>query len=116
MQNGFEKLEVWKKAHDLTLRIYKITETFPKEEKFRLTSQLCRAVSSIPTNIVEGRGRYHKNEFKHFLYIARGSLEETKYHLILARDLSYINLQSYNELMNLAIEVGKMLNGLIKSL
>jgi len=116
MKNGFEDLEVWKKSHELTLKIYNITETFPEKEKFRLTSQLCRSVSSVPANIVEGRGRYHRNEFRQFLYIARGSLEETKYHLILAKDLKYIDELVYNELMDLAIHTGKLLNGLIKSL
>ncbi len=116
MKNGFEDLRVWQKAHELTLEIYKLTKEFPQEEKFRLTSQICRSASSIPTNIVEGRGRYHKKEFKQFLYISRGSLEETKYHLILAKDLGYIRIDKYNKLMELSIEVGRMLNGLIKSL
>ncbi|WP_026894351.1 four helix bundle protein [Clostridiisalibacter paucivorans] len=116
MKNGFEDLKVWQKAHELTLKIYKITKVFPEEEKFRLTNQICRSASSVPTNIVEGRGRYHNKEFKHFLYIARGSLEETKYHLILSKDLNYISKQNYEELMDLSIEIGKMLSGLIKSL
>ncbi len=116
MKNGFEDLQVWKCAHKLTLEIYNLTKDFPKEENYRLTSQICRAASSVPTNIVEGRGRYHKKEFKQFLYIARGSLEETKYHLILAKDLGYLSLDKYNELMKLSIKTGKMLNGLINSI
>ncbi|MDK2917575.1 MAG: hypothetical protein PWQ37_308 [Candidatus Petromonas sp.] len=116
MENNFKKLEVWQKSHELTIKIYKITTDFPKEERYRLIDQLCRSASSIPANIAEGKGRYHNKEFKQFLYIARGSLEETKYHLILSNDLGYINNEKYNELMKLANVIGKMLNGLIKTL
>lgn len=116
MNSGFEKLQVWQKAHELTLKIYRLTNEFRKEERFRLIDQLCRSASSIPANIAEGKGRYHKKEFRQFLYIARGSLEETKYHLILARDLGYIDQTKYNELLILIKEIGKMLNGLIRTL
>lgn len=115
-ENSFTKLEVWKKSHELTLEIYKTTINFPKEETYRLIDQLCRSASSVPANIAEGKGRYHKKEFKHFLYIARGSLEETKYHLILAKDLGYISIDKFQELYRLAAIVGKLLNGLINSL
>ncbi len=115
MKNGFEDLEVWKKSHELTLEIYKLTDSFPNKEKFRLTNQICRSASSIPANIVEGRGRYSYKEFIKFLYISRGSLEETKYHLILAKDLSYIDDNKYKDLMSRCISIGKMINGLIKS-
>lgn len=116
MKNGFEDLEVWQKSHKLTLEIYKLADKFPNKERFRLTDQLCRAVSSIPSNIVEGRGRYSYKEFVKFLYVARGSLEETKYHLILARDLGYIEETEFNRLIEECINIGKMLNGLIKSI
>ncbi len=116
MESSFENLKVWQKSHALTIKIYKLSNSFPIEEKYRLTDQLCRSASSIPANIAEGKGRYHKKEFRHFLYIARGSLEETKYHLILARDLDYISHTKYNELLTLIKEIGKMLNGLIKTL
>lgn len=116
MNDSFEKLEVWKKAHKLTLEIYKLTNSFPEQEKYRLNSQLCRSASSVPANIAEGKGRHHIKEFKQFLYIARGSLEETKYHLILARDLGYVDNIKYKDIKELADEVGRMLNGLINSL
>lgn len=116
MKNGFENLEVWKKSHELTLEIYKLTNSFPKQEQFRLVDQLCRSVSSVPANIVEGRGRYSYKEFIKFLYISRGSLEETKYHLLLSKDLNYINDTQYDDLMNKCIKIGKMLNGLIKQI
>ena len=87
----FRDFIVWQKAHELTLKIYKITKDFPKEEKFGISSQLRRATSSVPTNIVEGFKRRSDKEYSHFLNIAEGSLEEAKYHLILSSDLGYLN-------------------------
>jgi len=76
---------------DLTnLEIYKLTRNFPKDERFRIVDQICRAAISVPTNIAEGTGRHSKKEFLQFLYIARGSVEEIKYLLLLAKDLNYL--------------------------
>ncbi|RLF34767.1 MAG: four helix bundle protein, partial [Thermoplasmata archaeon] len=91
----FKELKVWQKAHQLVLEIYKITRSFPKEERFGLVIQIRRSVSSIPTNIVEGFKRKSKKDFAHFLNIAESSLEETKYHLLLAHDLKYISNTVY---------------------
>jgi four helix bundle protein len=113
---GFEDLEVWQQAHELVLEIYRATEDFPNTERFRLTDQLCRASSSIPTNVAEGTGRYGKRDFKHFLYIARGSLEETKYLLLLGKDLGFLGHEDYNRLRDRCKILGKLLNGLINSL
>ena len=110
------KLEVWKKSHDLTLAIYLLTKQFPKEEMFGLTSQIRRSVSSIPTNIVEGQARQYAKEFKQFLYIAKGSLAETHYHLYLAKSLSYLNEDVYQPLDLQIISIKMMLAKLIKSL
>jgi len=112
----FKELKVWQKAHQLVLEIYKITRSFPKEERFGLVIQIRRSVSSIPTNIVEGFKRKSKKDFAHFLNIAESSLEETKYHLLLAHDLKYISNTVYNKLLKLCDEIGKMLNGLQRSL
>ena len=98
------------------MNIYKITKTFPKEELYGLTSQIRRAAVSIPSNIVEGRARGSNKEYKRFLLISRGSLEEVKYQLLLARDLQYVESSIYNKTVNLTDEVGRLLNGLIKSL
>ena len=84
--NSFQDLEIWKLSHQLVLNIYKITESFPKKEEYRLISQLIRAITSIPTNIAEGMGRYTRKEFINFLLIARGSVEECKYLLLLSND------------------------------
>ena len=110
------KLLVWQKSHELTLKIYQITNSFPKEEMFGLTSQIRRAATSVPSNIVEGKARGSNKDYKRFLLIARGSLEETKYQLLLAKDLKYIDEQKYKEILDLADETGKMLNGLINKL
>lgn len=76
---------------DLTnLEIYKLTRNFPKDERFRIVDQICRAAISVSTNIAEGTGRHSKKEFLQFLYIARGSVEEIKYLLLLAKDLNYL--------------------------
>jgi four helix bundle protein len=109
-------LEVWKVAHQLTIQVYKITEVFPKSEQFGLTSQVRRSVSSVPTNIIEGQARQYKKEFIQFLYISKGSLEETNYHLFLAKDLGYITEEEYKGLFELCTRIKMMLYKLIKSL
>jgi len=116
MENRFEKLEVWQHAHQLVLGIYKATNEFPREERFRLGDQLRRSAASVPTNIVEGNSRAHKKEFIQFLYLAKGSLEETKYHLLLAKDLGYLAEDLYDELQDECNKIGKMLSGLIRHL
>lgn len=116
MYEDTSKLIVWQKSHELVLKIYKITENFPKEELFGLTSQIRRAAVSIPSNIVEGKARGSNNEYNRFLLIARGSLEEVKYQLLLARDLKYISDEKYNSTLELAKDVGRLLSGMIKRL
>lgn len=110
---GFQDLDVWTKAHSQTLDVYKLTKDFPKDEKYRLGDQLRRSASSIPANIAEGKGRGSEKEFCRFLTIARGSVEETKYHLILAHDLSYLDNEKFQEIRDNLNVIGKMLNGLI---
>ena len=110
------KLEIWKKSHDLTIAIYLLTKQFPKEEMFGLTSQIRRSVASIPTNIVEGQARQYAKEFKQFLYIAKESLAETHYHLYLAKSLTYLNEETYIPLDNQIVSIKMMLAKLIKSL
>ena len=112
----FRDLIVWQKAHLWVLQIYKITKSFPSEEKFGLASQLRRSAASVPTNIVEGYKRKSRKEFLHFLNMADSSLEETKYHLLLARDLGYVEESEFMQLSDLCDEVGRMLSGLQRSL
>jgi four helix bundle protein len=113
---SYEEVPVWKDTHKLTLSIYKITEKFPAKENFGLTSQIRRSASSIPANIAEGFHRNSTKELLQFLYNARGSYGETLYHLRLAFDLNYVDKKNYTELRNGYIDIGKQLNGWIKSL
>lgn len=99
MINKFDELKVLTASHLLTLEIYKATKGFPTEERFRLTDQLCRSASSVPANIAEGNSRKSKKEFIQFLYQAKGSLSETQYHLLLAKDLKLIDQDLFNELI-----------------
>ena len=116
MYEDTDKLIVWKQSHQLVLKIYEITKGFPNSELFGLTSQIRRAAVSVPSNIVEGKARGFDKEYKRFLLMARGSLEEVRYQLLLAKDLEYIDSNKYEEVINLTNEVGKLLNGLIRSL
>jgi len=115
-ENSFEKLIVWQKAHNLVLDIYSITKSFPSDEKHLLLNQVRRSAASVAANIVEGNERKTKKEFIQFLYTAKASLSETKYHLLLAKDLNYLKNDIYLELFNKANEVGKLINGLINYL
>ncbi len=116
MKNKFEELEVWRKAHQLVLKIYKITGGFPRDEKYRLGDQLRRSAASVTTNVVEGRSRAGKKEFIHFLSLSQASLEETKYHWLLAKDLGYLTGQVYDDLQDDCEEISRMINGLMRSL
>lgn len=113
---SFRDLIVWQKAHLLVLGIYKVTKKYPKEELFGIVSQMRRAASSVPANIVEGFKRNSDKENLRFLNIAESSLEELKYFLILSNDLNYCSNDEYNKLINLAEEVGKLISGFGKSI
>jgi len=95
---NFKKYDIWQISHDLTLKIYTISSTFPKDEIYGLTSQIRRASTSIPTNISEGCGRNSDKEFNQFLNIALGSASEVEYLLILSKDLQYISYELHSEL------------------
>lgn len=110
----FRTLHVWKKAHELTLQVYKTTNNFPKEELFGLTSQMRRSSSSIPTNIAEGCGRGSDADFQRFLQIAFGSLSELDYQVILASDLGLVGPDRQAELATILLEVRRMLATLIR--
>ena len=113
---NFKELLVWEKAHLLCLEVYKITNDFPKEEKFGLISQLRRASSSIPTNIAEGCGYETQKEFTRFLRFASGSSSEVEYQLLLSKDLKFISEEVFQKLSSDVIIVRKMLYKLTKSL
>lgn len=116
MPYTFREIKVWQKAHELVIEIYKITKEFPNSEKYGLVTQLRRSAASIATNIVEGYKRRSSKDFAHFLNMADASLEETKYHLLLACDLKYLGNDIYEQLLIKADEVGRMLFGFQKKL
>jgi len=108
-------LIVWQKAMDLVVSVYRSTDNFPKAEVYGLTSQIRRAVTSIPANIAEGQGRRLAKEFLYFLANARGSLWELDTHLEAAARLGFLNPDTHLELRSQMDEVGRMLNGLMRS-
>jgi len=110
----FAEIIAWKKGHELVLEIYKLTKKFPKEEQYRLTDQICRAVISFPSNIAEGFKRNGLKDSIHFYNIAQGSLEECKYQLLLSRDLGYITKEEYGRTLKLAEEAGRLLHAWTK--
>lgn len=110
---SFEDLEVWQLSHALVIKIYEITKTFPKAEEYRITSQLIRSASSIPANIAEGMGRCSRKEFIQYLIIDRGSLEETRYFIILCKDSGYIKDDTFGQLSENLHLIGKKVNALI---
>lgn len=99
----------------MTLLIYYITADFPRSEEFSLSSQMRRCAYSVPSNIAEGFKRKSCKDSCHFYNIGEGSLEELKYQSLLAKDLGYVSLESFKEIEILAEEVGKLLNGWLKS-
>jgi four helix bundle protein len=111
---GLQRLEVWRRAKDFALRIYRdIMPLFPPEEKWNLNSQIRRSSSSIAANIAEGYGRFYYQENIHFCYNARGSLEETLSHLIFSFEAKYIPEALFKELSTEGGEIDRMLNGYI---
>jgi four helix bundle protein len=113
MARDFKNIKAWQHADDLAVSAYSKTRFFPKEELYGITSQLRRAVVSVPTNIAEGASREHKKEYLNFLYIARGSLAETEYLLHLANRLKYLQDDDYKKLEDIGEETAKTLQGLI---
>ncbi len=106
---NFKKLKVWQKSHQFTLQIYGATRSFPKYERFGLTSQLRRSAISLTSNIAEGCGRNGEKEFTHFLSISLGSANEAEYQLILAYDLGYIDKDTFLNLCDTIRQVQRML-------
>jgi len=113
---SYRELIVWQKAMDLTINVYELTRSFPREEIYGLTSQLRRAAISIPSNIAEGQGRRTPKQFLYFLNIAYGSLQETETQIILAARLGYLQPEQETQLLEPCAEIGKLINGLTKSL
>ena len=109
-------LVAWQKSMDLAVLIYETTRSFPREEIYGLISQIRRCSSSIPANIAEGQGRRSPREFHQFLAHSRGSLLELDTHIELALRVGYIEEKQYKEIQERINEVGRILNGLMRSI
>jgi four helix bundle protein len=106
---NYRDLQVWTKAHKLTLDLYRLSQTFPREEIYGLTSQLRRAAVSIGANLAEGCGRQTSAELARFVRIAMGSASELDYHLLLCRDLGFLKDDDFRRIIGGLTEVRKML-------
>ena len=116
MARDYRDLEVWRLAMDLAEAVYRLVRGFPKTEEYRMTSQLVRAAISVPANIAEGNARASRKDYTRFISIARGSLAETETLLMLARRVSLRGEEDIDPVLGLADRVGRMLNGLHRSL
>ncbi len=113
---SFTDLNAWRKGHELVLDIYKITKTFPSDEKYGLSDQMRRCAVSITSNIAEGFSRRGNKEKLQFYYISLGSVTEVQNQLLIARDIGYIKNLEFKKIAEKTVEVSKLTNGLIKSL
>ena len=108
-QHNFRKLHIWNRAMELTEHIYRLTGTFPDDERYGLTKQVQRAAVSIPSNIAEGSDRNTDKEFSYFLGIAAGSAAEVYTQLELAKRLGYLNESQTKKVLEDAITIKKMI-------
>ena len=115
-EKAFRKLIVWKRSHAMTLAVYKVSGMFPRHEIFGLTSQVRRSAASVAANIAGGYALGSSANYLRHLNIAVGSLAETEYHLELAHDLCYLTDGDYDQLCDLANEVGYLLSRLKASI
>lgn len=116
MKHNFKKLKIWQNAMSICKEVFAVTKEFPKSELYSLTSQINRAVVSVPSNIAEGSSRSSKKDFKRFLEIALGSLFELQTQIVLANYKDYINNNEINYLEEKIEELQKMISGFMRSL
>jgi four helix bundle protein len=112
----YQNIKVWEKSHKLTLAVYAATASFPSQERYGLTSQLRRSAASTPANIAEGCGRNGAAELARFMDMSMGSANELEYHLLLARDLSYLDEAAWSDLTERTIQIKRMLASFLKTL
>ncbi len=113
---NYEELEVWRKAHSLTVQLYEATAPFPRSEMFGLTSQIRRAAGSIGANLAEGCGRWNEVELARYVQIAMGSASELQNHLRLAKDLGFLSESAHSSLLKTVISIRQMLTALLQTL
>ena len=114
MVKSYEDLKVWQKAMELAREVYRCAKLMPKDERFGLTNQMCRAAVSVPSNVAEGFGRESTKDFLHFLMMARGSLHELRTQLTLSVQLEF--LPNADDAFSLIADVSRLLNALITKL
>ena len=105
----YRNLKVWQRSHQCTLEVYHVTNQFPTDERFGLTSQMRRSAASVPSNIAEGSARNSDADFSRFVHISMGSAAELDYQLLLAHDLNFVELSEYKKLANELSEIRRML-------
>lgn len=114
--NSYRDLIVWQKAMDLVVLVYELSSHFPRDEIFGLTAQLRKAAVSVPSNIAEGQARWSTKEFLHHMSIALGSTAEVDTQILVSIRLRYVSQDQASKALDLAAQVGKMINGLANSL
>ena len=112
----YSQLETWQRAMDLAVAVHGATRSYPKEELYGLVSQTRRSAVSIPGNIAEGQGRGSRREFARFLSVSRGSLSELETQILLAQRFGYLGAEASQTLIGQSRTVGRLLNGLIRSI
>ena len=112
----FQDMPIWQESMGIAVKIFEISEPFPKKEDYGLTSQIRRSALSIPANIAEAFGRYHIKDKINFYYFARGSVTETQSHLIYCNKVNYLNSEMVNQLISELEGISKSLNKIIKTL
>ena len=112
----FRTLEVWRRSHEVALKVYRLTSKFPVHEQFGLTNQMRRAAVSVPTNIAEGCGRSGDAELARFLTISQGSASELEYQVILTRELGYLSNGDEQELLKEVVQLQRMLSAFISAI
>jgi four helix bundle protein len=113
---SYKDLVAWQRGVDLAVACHECTNRFPSDERFSLIQQIRRAAVSVSSNIAEGRGRFHRDEFLHHISIARGSLQEIETLMVIAERLKYVTAEEMERIAGLCSEVGKLLAGLKRSL
>lgn len=112
---NFTSLIAWQKAHDLALLIYKITKTFPKEERYSLVDQMRRCSISVSSNIAEGFSRFTSKDKQQFYSIAKGSLTELQNQLLFSKDINYLSLEDFDKAITLTYDVSRLITGIMRS-
>ena len=116
MGQPYQDLQVWQRAVEMSVSVYRLTECFPRQEMYGLASQLQRASVSVASNIAEGRGRLTQGEFRQFLGMAQGSNYEVQTQIAIVRKLAFAKPEFLNEAEELSVEVGRMLSSFIAAL